>query len=209
MTEAGICVFLGPQFHVGDLARIDAAGQPGAPSVRIRIEDDDGYEVPNGESGEIVFYSPGVMARYQNKPEATAEAIRNGGLRSGDVGYVDEMGVLFLKDRLKDMIITGGENVYSGEVESAVSTHPGVAMVAVIGVPDETWGETVHAIIVPSGDVAPTLDDIQAHVKERIAGYKCPRSISIVKELPLSPMNKVLKHELRAQHLENAKSAPA
>ncbi|MCX7567911.1 AMP-binding protein [Sulfitobacter sp. F26169L] len=199
MTEAGICVFLGPQFHVGDLARIDAAGQPAAPSVRIRIEDEQGNEVPRGESGEIVFYSPSVMARYQNQPDATAQALRGGGLRSGDVGYLDDMGVLVLKDRMKDMIITGGENVYSVEVESAISTHPDVAMVAVIGVPDDKWGEAVHAVIVPAGDKAPTLDSIQAHVKDKIAGYKAPRSISIAKELPLSPMNKVLKHELRAQ----------
>ncbi|MEP4702737.1 MAG: AMP-binding protein, partial [Parasphingorhabdus sp.] len=197
MTEAGICVFLAPQFHIGDLARIDAAGQPGAPSVRICIEDENGNEVPQGESGEIVFYSPSVMAEYQNNPSATAEAKRNGGLRSGDIGYLDDMGVLFVKDRMKDMIITGGENVYSVEVESAVSTHPDVAMVAVIGIPDEKWGETVHAVIVPAGDKEPKLEDIQTHVKDQIAGYKSPRSISVVKELPLSPMNKVLKHELR------------
>ncbi|MEP3633417.1 MAG: AMP-binding protein [Shimia thalassica] len=199
MTEVGICVFLGPQFHIGDLARIDAAGQPGAPSVRVRIEDEQGNEVAQGESGEIVFYSPSVMAEYQNNPAATAEAVRNGGLRSGDIGYLDNMGVLFVKDRMKDMVITGGENVYSVEVESAVSTHPDVAMVAVIGIPDEKWGETVHAVVVPAGDKEPTLEDIQAHVKDQIAGYKSPRSISIAKELPLSPMNKVLKHELRNQ----------
>lgn len=199
MTEVGICVYLAPQFHVGELARIDAAGQPGAPSIRIRIEDDNGNEVARGESGEIVFYGPSVMAEYQNNPAATAEAMRNGGLRTGDIGYVDDMGVLFLKDRKKDMIITGGENVYSVEVESAVSTHPDVAMVAVIGVPDEKWGEAVHAVIVPAGDKEPTLEDIQGHVKEQIAGYKSPRSITIMKELPLSPMNKVLKHELRGQ----------
>ncbi|MFY0681166.1 MAG: GMC family oxidoreductase N-terminal domain-containing protein [Thalassovita sp.] len=199
MTEVGICVYLGPQFHVGDLARIDAAGQPGAPCVRVRIEDDKGHEVPQGENGEIVFYSPSIMAGYQNNPAATSEAMRNGGLRSGDIGSLDEMGVLFVKDRMKDMIITGGENVYSVEVESAVSTHPDVAMVAVIGIPDEKWGETVHAVIVPAGDKEPTLDDIQTHVKGQIAGYKSPRSMSVMKELPLSPMNKVLKHELRNQ----------
>ncbi|ASK21641.1 MULTISPECIES: class I adenylate-forming enzyme family protein [unclassified Halomonas] len=202
MTEAGICAFLGTQFHVGDLARIHAAGQPGSPAVRIQIEDESGCELPRGDAGEIVIYSPAIMARYQNNPQATAQAIRNGGLRTGDLGYVDEMGVLYLKDRIKDMIITGGENVYSVEVESALSTHPDVAQVAVIGVPDEKWGEAVHAVIVPVGEKAPALEHLQAHARERIAGYKCPRSISIVEELPLSPMNKVLKHELRARHLK-------
>lgn len=208
MTEAGICAFLDPQFHVGDLARTDAAGQPGAPAVRIQIEDEAGRELPRGEIGEIVIYSPGVMSRYQNNPHATAQAIRNGGLRSGDLGYVDEMGVLYLKDRIKDMIITGGENVYSVEVESVVSTHPDVAQVAVIGVPDDKWGEAVHAVIVPAVGKALSLEDIQAHTKERIAGYKCPRSISVVDQLPLSPMNKVLKHELRARYLKMLEAEP-
>lgn len=207
MTEAGICVFLGPQFHLGPLARIDGAGQPGAPAVRIQIEDADGHRVPRGDTGEIVFYSPAIMARYHGKPEETAAALRNGGLRSGDVGYIDNMGVLFLKDRIKDIIISGGENVYSVEVESAISTHPGVAMVAVIGIPDETWGEAVHAVIVAAGETAPTLEDIQAHARARIAGYKCPRGLTVLPELPMSPMNKVLKHELRAQILADLNRA--
>lgn len=130
--------------------------------------------MPRGESGEIVFYSPSVMTGYQNNPAATAEALRNGGLRTGDIGYLDELGVLFVKDRMKDMIISGGENVYSVEVESAVSTHPDVAMVAVIGLPDETWGEVVHAVIVPAAGKAPTLEEIPGPCEGEAGGLQMP-----------------------------------
>ncbi len=137
------------------------------------------------------------MCRYYDAPEQTAAVLKNGGYRTGDVGMLDEMGILSLKDRKKDMIITGAENVYTAEVESAISTHPDVSMVAVIGIPDETYGEAVHAVIVPKEGKEPTFEEIRAHTKERIAGYKCPRSISLVEELPLSAMNKVLKNKLR------------
>ncbi|MCK0165200.1 AMP-binding protein [Marinobacter sp. S6332] len=199
MTEAGITIFLGPQFHSGELERIDGAGQPGAPGVLIRIEDDEGTEMPQGHIGEIVVYGPTVMSGYRKRPSETQAALRNGGYRTGDLGMLDDMGVLYVRDRLKDMIISGGENVYSSEVESAISTLPGVAMVAVVGLPDEKWGERVHAVIVPREGQSPTLEEINGYLKDRTAGYKQPRSLSLVKELPLSPMNKVLKHELRAQ----------
>ncbi|GHB17017.1 putative long-chain-fatty-acid CoA ligase [Pseudovibrio japonicus] len=203
MTEAGAGVFLWPQFHSGEYARISAAGQASSPLLDVRVEDEEGNELPPNCVGELVFYTPSIMSRYYNAPEQTAAAIRNGGYRTGDVGLKDEFGVLFLKDRLKDMIITGGENVYTAEVESAISLHPDVAMVAVIGIPDETYGEAVHAVIVPREGTAPTFEDIRSHVKGRIAGYKCPRSISLVDELPLSAMNKVLKNKLREKFWEN------
>lgn len=199
MTEAGIVIFLGPQFHSGEFERIDGAGQPGAPGVRIRIEDDHGAALPQGQVGEIVVYGPTVMSGYRNRPSETDAALRNGGYRTGDLGMLDDMGVLYVRDRLKDMIITGGENVYSSEVESAISTLPGVAMVAVIGLPDQKWGERVHVVIVPREGQTLTLEEVNGYLKDRIAGYKHPRSLSVVNELPLSPMNKVLKHELRAQ----------
>ncbi|SDQ21914.1 AMP-binding protein [Pseudovibrio sp. Tun.PSC04-5.I4] len=202
MTEAGAGVFLWPQFHSGDEARISAAGQASSPTLEVRIEDEDGNELPVNTIGEVVFYTPSIMSRYYNAPKQTAAAIRNGGYCTGDVGMKDDFGVLFLKDRMKDMIITGGENVYTAEVESAISMHPDVAMVAVIGIPDDTYGEAVHAVIVPREGTAPTFEDIRAHTKERIAGYKCPRSISLVEALPLSAMNKILKNKLRAPYWE-------
>ncbi|KZL18384.1 Long-chain-fatty-acid--CoA ligase FadD13 [Pseudovibrio axinellae] len=203
MTEAGAGVYLWPQFHAGELARPGAAGQASSPLLDVRVEDDDGNELPANSIGEVVFYTPSIMSRYYNAPEQTAAAIRNGGYRTGDVGMKDDFGVLFLKDRLKDMIITGAENVYTAEVESAISLHPDVAMVAVIGIPSETYGEAVHAVIVPREGTAPTFEEIRNHAKERIAGYKCPRSISLADELPLSAMNKVLKNKLREKFWEN------
>lgn len=199
MTEAGITIFLGPQFHEGELERIDGAGQPGAPGVLIRIENEEGEQCTEGEIGEIVMYGPTLMSGYRNRLGETNAVMRNGGYRTGDLGMLDDMGVLYVRDRLKDMIITGGENVYSSEVESAISTLPEVAMVAVVGLPNEKWGESVHAVIVPHEEKTLTLEQVNIYLKDQIAGYKHPRSLSIVDELPLSPMNKVLKHELRAQ----------
>lgn len=203
MTEAGAATFLAKQFHEGELMRFGAAGQAASPLIQLRIEDEDGNELPANTIGEVVLYSPAVMKRYYNAPDQTAAVMRNGGYRTGDVGMVDDMGILSLKDRLKDMIITGAENVYTAEVESAISMHPDVSMVAVIGIPDETYGEAVHAVIVPKEGKEPTFEEIRAHTKERIAGYKCPRSMSLVEELPLSAMNKVLKNKLREPFWED------
>lgn len=197
MSEVGIPCFLKPNFHHGELARIAGAGQVTTPISQVKIEDEEGNELPTGETGEIVFYGPTIMKRYHNKPEQTAQTLRNGGIYSGDIGYKDDMGVIFIKDRKKDMIITGGENVYSVEVESAISNHPDVAMVAVIGIPHEKWGEAVHAVIQPVQGKEPTLEDIDAFLKGKLAGYKCPRSVSLIEQIPLSPVNKVLKHQLR------------
>ncbi len=198
MTEAGIFCFLPPQFHQGKLARISAAGQVTTPINQVLIENEQGQELPRGEIGEIVIYGPTIMSHYHNKPEQTATTRVRDGIRSGDLGYKDEMGVIFIKDRKKDMIITGGENVYSSEVESAISLHPDVAMVAVVGIPHEKWGEAVHAIIQPKSGKAPTYEEISAHLKDNLAGYKRPYSISLMDALPLSPTNKILKHQLRA-----------
>ncbi|WP_164662317.1 class I adenylate-forming enzyme family protein [Tropicibacter sp. Alg240-R139] len=204
MFEVGMLVFLDHQFHVGDMARIDGAGQVAAPYVKLRIEDEDGNELPTNTPGEIVFYGPTLMKGYLNQPDATAAVMRNGGLRTGDVGEVDEMGIVYVRDRMKDMIITGGENVYSAEVERVVSTHSDVADVAVIGVPHAEWGEAVHAVIVPAGEARLTADQLREFCKASLAGYKCPLSVSFSDELPRSAMMKVLKHELRAKVLEAA-----
>jgi long-chain acyl-CoA synthetase len=144
------------------------------------------------------------MREYWNKPEATEEAFRGGWYHTGDAGYLDEHGYLFLVDRVKDMIVTGGENVYSAEVESAISTHPAVAQVAVIGIPHERWGEAVHAIVVTTeASEEVTAEAIIEHARASIAGYKVPKSVEFRAEpLPLSGALKVLKRDLRAPHWE-------
>lgn len=207
MTEVGVIMALGPQFHVGPLARPEACGQPLALS-EVRIERNDGALCVEGEIGELVHYGPSLMAHYHNKPEETRQAFRNGGMRSGDAGFRDAMGVITLCDRVKDMVISGGENVYSVEVENAVASHPDVSMVAVIGVPDERFGEAVHAVIVPRPGANPTLEAIRSHCQDILAGYKCPRSIELVDALPLSAMNKVLKNALRENYSARVKGRP-
>lgn len=137
------------------------------------------------------------MQGYWNNPEATAEALRGGWLHTGDLGYMDAGGFVFVVDRLKDMIVTGGENVFSAEVENALSKHPAVASSAVIGVPDEKYGERVHAVVVLSPDHSATAEDLAAHCKEHIAGYKVPRSFEFLEALPMSGAGKILKRNLR------------
>ncbi len=138
------------------------------------------------------------MTEYWKQPEATADAFRGGWYHSGDAGYLDGDGYLFLVDRVKDMIVTGGENVYSVEVENAIASHPAVAQVAVIGIPSDTWGEAVHAIVVLVPDVSATEAELIDHAREWIAGYKVPKSVEFRTEpLPLSGAMKVLKRELR------------
>jgi long-chain acyl-CoA synthetase len=131
-------------------------------------------------------------------PAETAAALRDGWMHTGDAGYLDEDGFLFVVDRLKDMIVTGGENVYSAEVEDALLRMPGISACAVIGIPHALWGEAVHAVIVPRhGHPSPTLEAVTNHCRDHLAGYKCPRSLDIRDSLPLSAAGKLLKHELR------------
>jgi long-chain acyl-CoA synthetase len=144
--------------------------------------------------------APNVMLGYWNQPEVTKTAMRGGWYHSGDGGIMDDEGYLYIVDRLKDMIISGGENIYSAEVESAISLLDGVAEVAVIGIPDERWGETVHAVVVPRAGRTLTADAVVAHCRTMIAGYKCPRSVEIRQmPLPVSGAGKVLKGPLREQ----------
>jgi long-chain acyl-CoA synthetase len=169
---------------------------------RVRVIDLDGSTLPPGEVGEVVVSGPHVMLGYWNKPEQTAKALRNGEYWSGDLGYMDSEGYLFLVDRAKDMIITGGENVYSTEVEDVLYRHAAVLEAAVFGVPDEKWGEAVHAIVVPRAgheNIAPA--ELIAFCRERIAHYKAPSGIDIrLEPLPKSGPGKVLKRELRAPY---------
>jgi long-chain acyl-CoA synthetase len=172
--------------------------------AEVRVVDESGHELPRGEVGEIVVRGPMVTRGYWNLPQATAQAFRDGWFRTGDGGRMDADGYLFIADRLKDMIITGGENVYSAEVEAALRRHAAVADAAVIGVPDTRWGEAVHAVVVlrPDADADPAAvgDLLQAWCRQELAGYKCPRSFSVTDALPLSAAGKVLKTVLRAAH---------
>ncbi|WP_218510810.1 long-chain fatty acid--CoA ligase [Variovorax sp. dw_308] len=195
MTElAPVGALLFPEHHHGHLLR--AAGRA-ATTVEMKIVDPQGVEVPRGTAGEIVARGPNVMLGYWNKPEETAKALRNGWMHTGDGGHMDDEGFVYIGDRIKDMIITGGENVYSTEVENAVAAHPGVAQCAVIGIPSERWGESVHAVLVLKEGATLPLDDLRTHCRERIATYKVPRSMEVRTSLPVSGVGKVLKTDLR------------
>lgn len=165
--------------------------------VDLRIVDEDDREVPIGSVGEIVVRGPNVTKGYLGLPEQNAETFRNGWFHTGDAGRVDAEGNLYLMDRLKDMIITGGENVYSSEVEAALYKYPGVHEAAVVGVPDETWGEAVFAVIVPAPGRTLREEEIIEHCRRYIGGYKIPRRMAFVEALPKSAMGKILKTELR------------
>jgi long-chain acyl-CoA synthetase len=166
-------------------------------SVEIKVVDAGGRELPPREVGEVICRTPQVMLGYWNLPDATARTIRDGWLHTGDAGYRDEDGYLYIYDRLKDMIISGGENIYPAEVESALFGHPAVADVAVIGVPDEQWGETVKAIVVQKPGASVSAGELIGFAHERIAGYKVPRSVDFVAALPRNAAGKILKRELR------------
>ena len=173
------------------------------PGVLLSIRDDDGSEVATGETGEVWAKAGNFMREYWNKPEATEEVFAEGWYHSGDAGYLDDDGFLFLVDRVKDMIVTGGENVYSAEVEGALTKHPAVDQAAVIGIPHDTWGEQVHAIVVLLPDHEVTEEELQSFTREHIAGFKVPKSVEFRTEpLPLSGALKVLKRELRKPYWE-------
>lgn len=177
--------------------RLKSAGRPTAVS-EIRIVDEAGEDCPPGESGEIVVRGPHAMTGYWNKPEETAKALQNGWVFTGDAGYFNDEGYLLIVDRVKDMVVTGGENVFTTEVENAVISHEAVQDVAVIGIPHEEWGEAVQAIVVLHTGKTVTKEALIAHCRERIAGYKLPKDITFREEpLPLSGAGKVLKTELR------------
>ncbi len=187
-----------------------SAGHP-LPWVEMRIVDPArGGDCDAEEVGEVWLRAPNVMAGYYNRPAETSAALTpDGWLRTGDGGYRDTDGYLFLTDRIKDMIVSGGENIYPIEVEEVISQHPAVVEVAVIGVPDEQWGEMVKALIVVAPGAAVEPDELVGFARERLAGYKLPRSVEFVAELPHSPAGKVLKRELRARYGVSASAAPA
>jgi len=209
MTETSPLIsFSGPENHTLEgiaSGRIRSAGRSGM-LQEIRVVNAEGENVPVGTVGEVLIRGCNVMAGYWGKPDVTAETIVDGWMHTGDGGYLDDEGYLFIVDRVKDMVISGGENIYSVEVENAVMAHPSVARCAVIGIPSEEWGEEVHAVIVAAPSQTPELAEIKNYCKEFIAGYKCPRSISVVEALPLSGAGKVLKNELRRPYWEGQAS---
>ena len=172
----------------------------GGIGVAILIVDAEGHEVPRGTVGEIIVRGPNITPGYWNKPEETARAMRNGWFHTGDGGYMDEQGYVFIVDRIKDMIVTGGENVYSAEIENVIARHPAVAMCAVIGVPHERWGEAVHAVVVRKPGAQLDGATLRDHCREHVASYKCPKTVEFREALPLSGAGKILKKDLREQY---------
>ena len=199
MTETcGTIVALGPEDHTLEgSSRMRSAGKP-LPGVEIAILDAEGNRLKPHQVGEVGTRSVANMAGYWNLPEATAKTVdAENWLRTGDAGYLDEDGYLYIHDRVKDMIITGGENVYPAEVENAIFGHPEVADVAVIGVPDATWGEAVKAMIVPKPGTSPDPAEIIAWTRQRIAGFKTPKSVDFIEALPRNASGKILRRQLR------------
>ncbi len=200
LTEASPIVSTNPpENHTeatrnSDLSRSVGRGGFG---VNVKIVDPYGHEVPRGTVGEIIVRGPNIMLGYWNKPEETAIALRDGWLYTGDGAYMDEQGYIFIVDRLKDMIVSGGENIYSAEVENIIARHLSVAMCAVIGVPHPQWGEAVHAAVVLKPGAKLSEDEVRAHCREFIAGYKCPKTVEFRDALPLSGAGKILKRDLR------------
>lgn len=208
MTELSSAITVLPAlYHKPEnrhLGKFRSAGRAGY-CAEIRIVDSQGNEVPRGTPGEVIARSPQVMKGYWNKPKETEAAVRDGWMFTGDVAYMDNDGFIFVVDRLKDMIISGGENIYSAEVESALARHPAVAACAVIGRPSDEWGETVHAVVMHKPGQAVTSEQLIAHCKTLIAGYKCPRSVAFVDEFPLSGTGKILKNKLREPYWQGRK----
>ncbi len=202
LTETtGGGTYMLPEAHDPARGKLRSCGVP-YPGTEIKCVDEEGREVPQGEVGEILIKSGFVMKGYWNRPEATAEAIQDDWFRTGDAGYFDDEGFLYIHDRVKDMIVSGGENVYPAEVENALFGHPDIADVAVIGVPDATWGEAVKAIIVPKPGSTPSAEDVIAYAKTRIASYKCPKSVDVAEALPRNASGKVLRRQLREPYWE-------
>jgi acyl-CoA synthetase (AMP-forming)/AMP-acid ligase II len=201
MTEAAQSLtFLTPADHeralAGDSRLLLSAGRP-APDTQVRVVDALDAPVPEGTIGEVVARGPQLMRGYWNLPEASAHTLRDGWLHTGDAGVIDGEGYLYIQDRVKDMIVSGGENIYPREVEEVLSAHPAVAEVAVIGVPDQRWGETVKAVVVLREGTDATAEQLVAFCRARLGGFKLPRSVDFLGALPRNALGKVLKRQLR------------
>ncbi len=198
MTETtGAATYLPPGDHeVGGNERMRSAGRP-YPGVELKVVDEAGKPVPVKTVGEICIKSPANMIGYWNLPDATAKTLIDGWVHTGDAGYLDQDGYVYVHDRVKDMIVSGGENIYPAEVENALFGHPAVGDVAVIGIPDDRWGEAVRAVVVLKPGQTATSDELIGFARTRIAGFKLPKTVQFIAELPRNPSGKVLKRELR------------
>jgi acyl-CoA synthetase (AMP-forming)/AMP-acid ligase II len=205
LSESGnTAVCLPPSEHVPGGPRMQAAGRP-YPGVDVRIVDSDGNSLPTGEVGEVCLRTPAAMLGYWGLPDATAATLKDGWLHTGDAGYLDDGGFLFIRDRIKDTIIVAGENVYPAEIENAVSAHPAVLEAAAVGVPHEHWGEVVHCFVVPRQGETVTTRQLVAFLRGRIADFKIPSGFELTDSLPRNPSGKILRRELREhfwQHLD-------
>ena len=199
-TTGAITIML-PEDHDPERGKLRSCGKA-LSGVEIKIIGDSGEEMPTGEIGEVITKSALNMKGYWNKPDATKEAIQDEWFFSGDAGYFDEEGYLYIHDRVKDMIVSGGENIYPAEVENALMSNPEIIDAAVIGIPDEKWGESVKGFVVLKDGAELSEVDIISYVKSQIAGYKCPKSINFIDMLPRNPSGKVLRRELRAPFWE-------
>ncbi len=196
LTETtGAVTYLAPEAHDGS-EKMKSCGKVMS-SAKVQVVDGNGQQCPPGVVGEIIISGNQVMKGYWNLPEETEKSIRDGWFHSGDAGFFDADGYLYIHDRVKDMIVSGAENIYPAEVESALAGHESIADVAVIGVPDEKWGETVKAVVVLVPGAALSEGEVIAYARTQIGGFKIPRSVDFMDELPRNPSGKILKRELR------------
>jgi acyl-CoA synthetase (AMP-forming)/AMP-acid ligase II len=197
---SGPVSLLRPEEHdLTSESKLKSCGRP-LPLIAMRIVDETGADLPDGQPGELLLRAPATAAGYWNQPEETGSKFRSGWYYTGDVAIRDAEGMYYIYDRVKDMIVSGGENVYAAEVENVLSTHPEVGAVAVVGVPDERWGEAVKAIVIARRGAEPQADKLIAFCKERLAGYKVPKSIDFVREFPMTATGKISKKDLRAPY---------
>jgi acyl-CoA synthetase (AMP-forming)/AMP-acid ligase II len=178
------------------LRKPESAGKPYF-NVDLKIVAYDGSELPSGQVGEIVVRAPHVMQGYWNRPEATAETLRDGWLYTGDLGYLDDEGFIYVVDRKKDMLISGGENVYPAEIERVIREIPGIGDISIIGIPDDTWGQVPKAFIEIQPGIPIEAQAVIDHCRTQLAGYKVPRQVEFIEQLPRTPSGKVLKRKLR------------
>ncbi|MBM3735529.1 MAG: AMP-binding protein [Acidobacteria bacterium] len=201
MTEtSGAVTVLSPDDHqrgVTDRPELLLSAGRAALGTEMRVVDLDDQPVPPGTFGEICTRGPQVMVGYWNQPGASAEALRGGWMHTGDAGRMDAEGYVFIEDRIKDMIVSGGENIYPREVEEVLFGHPAVADAAAIGIPHEKWGETIKAFVVLKPGATATAEEMLAHCRTRLGGYRCPSSVDFLPTLPRNPSGKVLKKDLR------------
>jgi acyl-CoA synthetase (AMP-forming)/AMP-acid ligase II len=198
-TSGAVCLLRPDEHDLNDESKLKSCGRP-LPLMELRIVDTEGRDVDDGTPGELLVRTPGVSGGYWNQPEETKSKFVDGWYHTGDIAYRGAEGLYYIFDRAKDMIVTGGENVYAAEVENVVSTHPDVSAVAVVGVPDERWGEAVKAIVIARQGASPASESIIAHCRGKLAGYKIPKSVDFVAAFPMTATGKVSKKDLRAPY---------